>query len=107
MQFTSVILVLNSSFIIFAELQRTLLVDLPGFHKYFLHEAPTHIPNHGLTMACQSIGLEINDTHISARTACHPPVRVHRLSILKTPMYLKYAQSDKHVHMQKGKSDLR
>lgn len=49
-------------------------------------------------MACQSIGLEINDMHISARTACHPLVRIRRLLILKTPMYLEHAQSYKRAY---------
>lgn len=80
------------------EFQTALLLDLPGFQKYFLHEAPTHISNHGLTMACQSTELESDDRHTSTGMARHPFPKTHHLSVLKTPMYLEHAQSYKHAY---------
>lgn len=88
---TSVILVLNAALINFAEFPTALLIDLPGFQKYFLHEALTHISNHSVTLACQSTGLESDDKDTFAGMARHPFLRTHHLFVLKTPMYLKHA----------------
>lgn len=83
-----------------------LLLLLPGLHKYFLHEAPIHISNHSLTMACPSIWLMIKDMHVSAGTACHSLVRTCCLLTLQTSTYLNHTQNYKYLHIQKGKSDV-